>query len=87
MTYIINNISESISIDSIICRVHARDADEGVNEEINYYLINQNNCFEINHITGDIRVKCLLDYESQTMHRLEIEARDGGEGYKTDFCT
>ena len=85
--YIVNNISESISIDTIITRVHARDQDEGVNGEIHYYLISQDQCFQVDQITGDIRVKCLLDYETQTTHRLEIEARDGGEGYKTDFCT
>jgi hypothetical protein len=85
--YILNNISESISIDSIITRVHAVDADEGVNGEINYYLISEDHCFQVNQITGDIRLKCLLDYETRTLHRLEIEARDGGEGYKTDFCT
>ncbi|CAF0828535.1 unnamed protein product [Rotaria sp. Silwood1] len=85
--YIINNISETISIDSIICRVHAIDDDEGVNGEINYYLISHDDCFHIDPITGDIRVRCLLDYETQTIYRLEIEARDRGEGYKTDFCT
>lgn len=86
-TYVFNNISESISFDSIIGRVHARDADEGVNSEIHYYLINPHTCFHVDSITGDIRVKCALDYESQSVHRLEIEARDGGEGSKTDFCT
>jgi hypothetical protein len=85
--YRINNISENISINSIIIRVHATDDDDGINGEINYYLINQKNCFDIDHITGDIRVKCLLDYEIQPIYRLDIEARDGGEGYKTDFCT
>ncbi|CAF0939092.1 unnamed protein product [Rotaria sordida] len=85
--YIIHNISETISIDSIICRVHATDDDDGVNGEINYYLISHDDCFQIDQITGDIRLKCLLDYETQTMHRLEVEARDRGEGYKTDFCT
>ena len=85
--YVLHNISEGISIDSIITRVHATDADEGVNGEIHYYLINQENCFEVDQITGDIRVKCILDYETQRTHRLEIEARDAGEGSKTDFCT
>jgi len=87
MIYKLNNISENISINSILIRVHATDDDDGVNGEINYYLINQNNCFDINSITGDIRIKCLLDYEIQSIYRLDIEARDGGEGYKTDFCT
>ncbi|CAF5130979.1 unnamed protein product, partial [Rotaria socialis] len=71
----------------IISRVHAIDDDDGVNGEINYYLISQDNCFHVDAVTGDIRVRCLLDYETQTTHRLEIEARDKGEGYKTDFCT
>jgi hypothetical protein len=85
--YVINNISELISIDTIIGRVHATDDDEGVNAEINYHLINPDHCFQVNQTTGDIRVSCLLDYETGTMHRLEIEARDGGEGSKTDICT
>ncbi|CAF4697926.1 unnamed protein product [Rotaria sp. Silwood2] len=86
-TYTINNISENIPIGSIIIRVHATDDDEGINGEITYHLINQNNCFEIDSKTGDVRVRCLLDYEMKTIHRLEIEARDKGEGLKTDFCT
>ncbi|CAF1303773.1 unnamed protein product [Adineta steineri] len=86
-TYIIQNISENILMNSIIIRVHATDKDEGVNSEITYHLITQENCFQIDHITGDIRVICLLDYELQTKYRLEIEARDGGEGSKTDTCT
>ena len=87
MIYVINNISEAVSIDSIISRVHATDDDDGVNGEINYYLISQDYCFQIDQITGDIRVRCLLDYETKSIHRLEIEARDQGEGYKTDYCT
>jgi hypothetical protein len=87
LIYTIKNISENIPIGSILLRVHATDADEGINGEITYHLINQENCFEIDQTTGDIRVICLLDYETKTNHQLEIEARDGGEGSKTDFCT
>ena len=86
-TYVFQNISETIAFDSIIGRVHARDPDEGINGEIHYYLISPHTCFHVDSKTGDIRVKCTLDYESQTVHRLEIEARDSGEGSKTDFCT
>jgi hypothetical protein len=85
--YTLKNISETISIGSILMRVHANDADEGVNGEMKYYLISDETCFEVDEITGDIRVICLLDYETKTNHQLEIEARDGGEGSKTDFCT
>lgn len=85
--YTIKNISENLPIGSIIFRVHATDDDDGVNGDITYHLINQENCFEIDQITGDIRVVCKLDYETKIMHQLEIEAKDGGEGSKTDFCT
>ncbi|CAF0970255.1 unnamed protein product, partial [Adineta ricciae] len=84
--YILNNISETLPIGSIVSRVHAKDDDDGINGEINYHLINQDHCLEIDQVTGDIRVKCQLDYETKSTHRLEIEARDRGEGYKTDFC-
>ncbi|CAF4966784.1 unnamed protein product, partial [Rotaria sp. Silwood1] len=85
--YIINNISENILIDTIIIQVYAIDDDEGINGEITYHLISQDNCFDIDSKTGHIRVRCLLDYEIKTIYQLEIEARDKGEGSKTDFCT
>ncbi len=87
LIYTIKNISENIPIGSIILRVHATDADEGINGDITYHLINQENCFEIDQVTGDVRVICLLDYEVKTKYQLEIEARDSGEGSKTDFCS
>ncbi|UJR21702.1 hypothetical protein I4U23_024779 [Adineta vaga] len=86
-TYTIHNISENLSINSILIRVHATDDDEGVNGEITYHLINRDNCFDIDQMTGDVRLVCLLDYETKTTYRVEIEARDGGEGSKTEFCT
>lgn len=86
-TYTIRNISENLPVDFLIARVHAIDQDEGINGEINYYLINDENNFQIDQWTGEIRIRKLLDFEMKTMHRLEIEARDNGEGSKTDFCT
>lgn len=85
--YTLMNVSENLPIGSIVFRVHANDADQGVNGDVTYQLINQKNCFEIDPILGDIRVQCALDYETKMNYRLEIEARDGGEGSKTDFCT
>lgn len=85
--YNLKNITENLPFSSILFRVHATDADVGVNGELTYHLINEKNCFEIDQLTGDIRVQCLLDYETKTTYQIEIEARDGGEGSKTDFCT
>jgi len=72
-------------MNSIVVRVHATDDDEGINGEISYFLLNEQQCFDIDSQTGDIRVQCVLDYEKQSKYRLEIEARDNGEGYQTDF--
>ena len=85
--YTIKNVSENLSIGSTIFRIHATDEDDGVNGDVTYHLINEKDCFEIDQITGDVRVKCLLDYEAKTMHQLEFEARDASEGSKSDFCT
>lgn len=85
--YTIRNVSENSPVDSLIARVHAIDQDEGINGEINYYLINDEKNFQIDQWTGEIRVRKPLDFETKTMYRLDIEARDHGEGSKTDFCT
>lgn len=85
--YTMKNVSENLPINSIVGRVHATDQDEGVNGEISYYLISQEQAFQVDRWTGDLRVIDVLDYETKNRHRLEIEARDGGEGSKTDFCT
>ena len=85
--YHLKNITENLPFGSIIFRVHATDADIGINGELTYHLINEQTCFEIDQHTGDIRVQCLLDYETKTTYQIEVEARDSGEGSKTDFCT
>lgn len=85
--YTLKNITENLPFGSILFRVHATDSDIGINGELTYHLINEKDCFEIDRMTGDIRVQCLLDYETKTNYQIEIEARDGGEGSKTDFCT
>ena len=85
--YTLQNISENLPMNSIVMQVHATDDDQGVNGEITYYLLNGDNCFQIDQITGNVRVICQLDYEMKTNYQLEIEARDDGEGVKSDFCT
>ncbi|CAF1667103.1 unnamed protein product, partial [Adineta ricciae] len=85
--YTLQNISENLPMNSILMQVHATDDDQGINGEITYHLLNRDNCFQIDQITGNVRVICQLDYEMKTNYQLEIEARDDGEGVKSDFCT
>lgn len=85
--YVLKNISEHLSIDSIVFRLQAHDNDTGVNSELNYSLLNDEPCFVVDSLTGDVRLRCLLDYETKSNYRLYFEVRDQGEGSKTDFCT
>lgn len=82
-----NNISEYAQIDAVLGRIHAEDKDTGVNGEMTYHLLNDEPCFVIDETTGDVRLRCLLDYETKRGYRLNAEVRDQGEGSKTDFCT
>jgi hypothetical protein len=85
--YRISNLSEYTTINTIVTQIRAYDNDTGVNGELSYYLLNDESCFIIDEITGDVRVRCSLDYETKRTYRLNVEVRDHGEGSKTDFCT
>ncbi|XP_055318314.1 cadherin-99C isoform X2 [Sitodiplosis mosellana] len=56
--------------------VHAHDADEGINAKVSYYLP-EDVPFKINASTGEIRTKVKLDYETKSMYKFMITAKDG----------
>ena len=87
LVYTVSNISETIPRGSILLRIHATDDDTGINGEVSYHFVRDEPCFTVDEHTGDVRVQCPLDYETRTKYQLDIEARDKGEGFKTDFCT
>lgn len=51
-------------VNASVGRVHATDADEGVNAEISY-SVPADIPFVIDEKTGDIKTKVALDYETQ----------------------
>lgn len=55
--------------------VHAHDADEGVNAMVSYYLP-EDVPFKINTTTGEIRTKMKLDYETKSVYKFMITAKD-----------
>lgn len=86
--YEIRNLSENFPVGNVVCRVEARDEDFAVNGELSYHLVsNSDEFFEIDAATGEIRLVQPLDFETKQSHRLEVEARDFGEGSKTDLTT
>nr|XP_015801080.2 protocadherin beta-15 [Nothobranchius furzeri] len=76
-------LSENVPIGTAVIQVNATDLDSGSNGEVLYSFsksVNQNllNLFEINHGTGEITVKNLVDYEEKDKYELEIQASDRG---------
>ncbi|KAM4554630.1 protocadherin alpha-8-like isoform 11-T11 [Odontesthes bonariensis] len=74
-----------------VISVHARDLDEGVNGEIQYSFINQDNDknvdqFAINLLTGDIMVKGELDHEKNSAVEIRVQAKDKGQSPRASHC-
>lgn len=61
---------------AVVGTVHATDADEGINAEIRYTLPGDIP-FKIDGKSGEIRTKLELDYETQTVYKFVVTAKDG----------
>ncbi|XP_015979662.2 protocadherin beta-17-like [Rousettus aegyptiacus] len=75
-------VLENSPVGSLVITVSARDLDAGTNGELSYSFFQSSNqviqVFEINAITGEIRLKRMLDFEEIQSYQMEIEASDGG---------
>ncbi|XP_055959036.1 protein dachsous isoform X2 [Patella vulgata] len=72
-------VKEDVMIGTSIYGVHATDIDDGLNGTIRYKLINSpNRIFEIDALSGEIRLKNSLDYETTQEYELQIVAHDQG---------
>ncbi|XP_075397816.1 protocadherin beta-13-like [Tenrec ecaudatus] len=75
-------VPEDSPIGSLIVRVSATDIDTGANGEISYSLFQVSeeigNTFEINPMTGEIRLNKQLDFETIPFYEVNVEARDAG---------
>ncbi|XP_053423286.1 protocadherin beta-6 [Nycticebus coucang] len=74
-------VPENSPIGSLITTVSARDLDAGSFGEVSYALFqvdDVNQPFEINTITGEIRLRKALDFEEFQNYHVDIEATDGG---------
>ncbi|CAK6446150.1 unnamed protein product [Pipistrellus nathusii] len=75
-------IPEDSPIGFLIVKVSATDVDIGVNGEISYSLFQApeeiRKTFELNSLTGDIRLKRQLDFEAVQSYEVIIEAKDAG---------
>ncbi|XP_006866301.1 PREDICTED: protocadherin beta-15-like [Chrysochloris asiatica] len=75
-------VPENSPIGSLIVKVSARDLDTGINGEISYSLFYSSQeiskTFELNHLSGEVRLIKKLDFEAISSYELDIEAYDGG---------
>ncbi|KAM7143823.1 LOW QUALITY PROTEIN: protocadherin beta-6-like [Molossus nigricans] len=74
-------IPENNSLGSLVITVSAKDLDAGSFGEVSYALFqvdDVNQPFEINAITGEIRLKKTLDFEEFQSYHVDVEATDGG---------
>ncbi|XP_036825983.1 protocadherin alpha-3-like [Oncorhynchus mykiss] len=84
-------LQENADIGRIVVRVNATDTDHGSNGEVEYTL-GRNlkrgvyDIFELDSLTGDIRVKGPVDFEDNEVYRLNIEASDKGQPPLTVDC-
>ncbi|XP_077624920.1 protocadherin beta-18-like [Crocuta crocuta] len=75
-------VPENSPLDSLVLRVSATDLDAGIYGEISYSFSHVSRdireTFDIHPISGEIRLKALLDFELIQSYTINIQATDGG---------
>ncbi|XP_048187604.1 protocadherin beta-16-like [Perognathus longimembris pacificus] len=75
-------VPENSPVGSLVATVSARDLDSGDNGRILYTLSKSSeetsNLLEVNPMTGEIRLRNRVDFETVRSHEVDIEATDGG---------
>ncbi|XP_071313486.1 protocadherin alpha-8-like [Trachinotus anak] len=84
-------IQENVPVGTSVFQINATDPDEGTNGEIEYSLGKTlkkvvYETFELDKLTGEIRVKGAVDYEENDVYKLDIEASDKGQPPLTGEC-
>nr|XP_057919082.1 protocadherin alpha-3-like isoform X20 [Doryrhamphus excisus] len=84
-------IYENVPVGTIVTSLTATDPDEGNNGEIEYSLSKTlarkiYDIFEIDTLSGNIKLKGLVNYEDSDIYKLEIEATDKGTPPLTSRC-
>ncbi|PWA23520.1 hypothetical protein CCH79_00006104 [Gambusia affinis] len=78
------SLNENAPLGTIVIKVNATDSDEGLNGEIEYTFGKTQkkkvyDIFELDSITGEIRVKGKVDFEETEIYRLDLQASDKGQ--------
>ncbi|XP_042370304.1 protocadherin alpha-6-like, partial [Plectropomus leopardus] len=84
-------IQENAPIGTSIFRLTATDPDEGINSEIEYSLGKTlkkkvHEIVELDKLTGEVRIKGVVDFEENDVYKLDVEASDKGTPPMTGEC-
>ncbi|XP_077589333.1 protocadherin alpha-6-like isoform X1 [Stigmatopora nigra] len=85
------DLVENVSAGIVVARVNATDPDQGTNSEIEYSLSKTmtskvSDIFQIDSLSGQIKLKRPVDFEESEIYRIEIEASDKGTPPLTSRC-
>ncbi|XP_074529736.1 protocadherin gamma-C5-like [Halichoeres trimaculatus] len=86
------SISENSARGAYILKLTANDTDEGPNGEVEYSFGTRTpetilSVFDIDSVTGDIRLKGTLDFETNSNYEIDVSARDKGIPRMEGHCT
>ncbi|KAM6924075.1 protocadherin alpha-8-like isoform 4-T4 [Xenentodon cancila] len=84
-------ISENVPLGTTIFKMNATDPDENSSGEIEYSLGKTlkrkvYDTFDLDKLTGEIKVKGVVDYEETDVYKLDVEASDKGIPPLTGEC-
>ncbi|XP_033948833.1 protocadherin beta-15-like [Pseudochaenichthys georgianus] len=74
------SLPENSPQDTLVIRVSATDADEGINGEVTYgfdHVSDENQVFSLDPKTGEVKVVRYIDYEKESSYEMQISAKDG----------
>ncbi|XP_030621262.1 protocadherin Fat 4-like [Chanos chanos] len=84
-------LNENIALGTIVIQIAATDMDDGANGDVSYAFgsdqnLNVYDVFSLDSTTGEIRVTGEIDFEKNTIYKLDIQASDNGQPPLTTDC-
>ncbi|XP_063784870.1 protocadherin alpha-13-like isoform X5 [Pseudophryne corroboree] len=85
------SVTENAVKGTLVIRLNATDLDDGKNGEIFYEFskmvkVDVRNVLNLDKLTGEIRVKDKIDYETTNMYEIQVDAIDNGELQMVGHC-
>ncbi|UMM25465.1 hypothetical protein L5515_005282 [Caenorhabditis briggsae] len=80
-------VLESEKPGNFIGKLHATDADPGINGVVSYRILENTRIFHVDSTTGKLRILKNLDAETQRNYTIFYEAKDSGSSQRITNCS